>query len=164
MVPNYPIRNLPAEPCNRNGIAALEGLFNTNVDSFFSNAAALCLDPVLVSPNCADPLYRRSARVSIGAVFQVQLTRIREWEQGIADLKHAGYVAVGLPLVEGAIMLDELVAEDLEKLALELGNECHGITAESDTLLDRRVTIPMMGGVDSLNATAAATAAFYAAR
>lgn len=61
-------------------------------------------------------------------------------------------------------MLDELVAEDHEKLALELRIECHGITAESNTLLGRRVTIPIMGGVDSLNVTATRTAAFYATR
>nr|WP_029746505.1 RNA methyltransferase [Leucobacter chironomi] len=154
-----------AEPRRRSRIAVLEGLVDhTNVGSAFRNAAALGLDAVLVSPTCADPLYRRSVRVSMGTVFQVPWTRIPDWTKGIAELKAAGYVLAGMTLGEGAITLDELVAEDHEKLALVFGTEGHGITAETDALLDRRVTIPMMGGVDSLNVTAAAAVAFYATR
>ena len=100
----------------------------------------------------------------MGTVFQVPWTRIPDWTKGIAELKAAGYVLAGMTLGEGAITLDELVAEDHEKLALVFGTEGHGITAETDALLDRRVTIPMMGGVDSLNVTAAAAVAFYATR
>lgn len=154
-----------AEPRRRSRIAVLEGLVDhTNVGSAFRNAAALGLDAVLVSPTCADPLYRRSVRVSMGTVFQVPWTRIPDWTEGIAELKAAGYVLAGMTLGEGAITLDELVAEDHEKLALVFGTEGHGITRETDALLDRRVTIPMMGGVDSLNVTAAAAVAFYATR
>ncbi|MEU3138360.1 RNA methyltransferase [Nocardiopsis alba] len=154
-----------AEPRGRSRIAVLEGLVDhTNVGSAFRNAAALGLDAVLVSPTCADPLYRRSVRVSMGTVFQVPWTRIPDWTKGLAELKAAGYVLAGMTLGEGAITLDELVAEDHEKLALVFGTEGHGITAETDALLDRRVTIPMMGGVDSLNVTAAAAVAFYATR
>ncbi|WP_370448269.1 TrmH family RNA methyltransferase, partial [Kocuria sp. CPCC 104605] len=154
-----------AEPRRRSRIAVLEGLVDhTNVGSAFRNAAALGLDAVLVSPTCADPLYRRSVRVSMGTVFQVPWTRIPDWTEGIAELKAAGYVLAGMTLGEGAITLDELVAEDHEKLALVFGTEGHGITRETDALLDRRVTIPMMGGVDSLNVTASAAVAFYATR
>lgn len=154
-----------AEPRRRSRIAVLEGLVDhTNVGSAFRNAAALGLDAVLVSPTCADPLYRRSVRVSMGTVFQVPWTRIPDWTKGIAELKAAGYIVAGMTLGEGAITLDELVAEDHEKLALVFGTEGHGITRETDALLDRRVTIPMMGGVDSLNVTAAAAVAFYATR
>lgn len=154
-----------AEPRRRSRIAVLEGLVDhTNVGSAFRNAAALGLDAVLVSPTCADPLYRRAVRVSMGTVFQVPWTRIPDWTKGIAELKAAGYIVAGMTLGEGAITLDELVAEDHEKLALVFGTEGHGITPETDALLDRRVTIPMMGGVDSLNVTAAAAVAFYATR
>lgn len=153
-----------AEPRRRSRIAVLEVVDHTNVGSAFRNAAALGLDAVLVSPTCADPLYRRSVRVSMGTVFQVPWTRIPDWTKGIAELKAAGYVLAGMTLGEGAITLDELVAEDHEKLALVFGTEGHGITRETDALLDRRVTIPMMGGVDSLNVTAAAAVAFYATR
>ncbi|MGO3894243.1 TrmH family RNA methyltransferase [Brevibacterium aurantiacum] len=163
--PKLPHPEPAAEPSGRSRVAVLEGLVDhTNVGSAFRNAAALGLDAVLVSPTCADPLYRRSVRVSMGTVFQVPWTRIPDWEKGIADLKEAGYVVAGLTLGEGAITLDDLVAEDHEKLALVFGTEGHGITRETDALLDRRVTIPMMGGVDSLNVTAAAAVAFYATK
>lgn len=163
--PKIPHPEPVAESSGRSRVAVLEGLVDhTNVGSAFRNAAALGLDAVLVSPTCADPLYRRSVRVSMGTVFQVPWTRIPEWEKGIADLKEAGYIVAGLTLGDGAITLDDLVAEDHEKLALVFGTEGHGITRETDALLDRRVTIPMVGGVDSLNVTAAAAVAFYATK
>lgn len=100
----------------------------------------------------------------MGTVFQVPWTRIPDWTKGIAEAQ-GGWLCPGRHDVgEGAITLDELVAEDHEKLALVFGTEGHGITRETDALLDRRVTIPMMGGVDSLNVTAAAAVAFYATR
>lgn len=149
----------------RSRIAILEGLTDhANVGSGFRNAAALGVDAVLVTPTCADPLYRRSVRVSMGTVFQVPWTRIPEWPAGIDELKEAGYVVAGMTLAEGAITLDELVAEDHEKLALVFGTEGDGITPATDRVLDRRVTIPMMGGVDSLNVAAATAVTFYATR
>lgn len=149
----------------RTRIAILEGLTDHgNVGSAIRNAAALGIDAVLVTPTCADPLYRRSVRVSMGTVFQVPWTRIPEWPAGIDELKDAGYVVAGMTLGEGAITLDELVAEDHEKLALVFGTEGDGITQATDRLLDRRVTIPMMGGVDSLNVAAATAVTFYATR
>lgn len=149
----------------RSRIAILEGLTDhANVGSAMRNAAALGIDAVLVTPTCADPLYRRAVRVSMGTVFQVPWTRIPEWPAGIDELKDAGYVVAGMTLREGAITLDELVAEDHEKLALIFGSEGFGITARTDALLDRRVTIPMMGGVDSLNVATASAVTFYATR
>ncbi|MGM1016263.1 MAG: TrmH family RNA methyltransferase [Actinomycetota bacterium] len=149
----------------RSRIAILEGLTDhANVGSAFRNAAALGFDAVLVSPDCADPLYRRSVRVSMGTVFQVPWTRIPEWPAGVHQLQEAGYIVAGMTLGEGTITLDALVAENHEKLALVFGTEGHGITAPTDRILDRRVTIPMMGGVDSLNVAAASAVAFYATR
>ncbi|MGF6823528.1 tRNA G18 (ribose-2'-O)-methylase SpoU [Microbacterium sp. ZKA21] len=146
-------------------IAVLEGLTDhANVGGVFRNAAALGLDAVLVSPDCADPLYRRSVRVSMGTVFQVPWTRIPEWLPGIRELQRAGCVVAGMTLGEGALTLDELVAEDHEKLALVFGTEGHGLAPVTDGILDRRVTIPMSGGVDSLNVAAASAVAFYATR
>ncbi|MDN6303181.1 MAG: RNA methyltransferase, partial [Brachybacterium sp.] len=81
----------------RSRIAILEGLTDhANVGSGFRNAAALGVDAVLVTPTCADPLYRRSVRVSMGTVFQVPWTRIPEWPAGIDELKDAGYVVAGM--------------------------------------------------------------------
>ncbi|MFC4137157.1 MULTISPECIES: RNA methyltransferase [unclassified Microbacterium] len=149
----------------RSRVAVLEGLTDhANVGALFRSAAALGVDAVLVSPSCADPLYRRSVRVSMGTVFQVPWTRIEDWGAGIGELKKAGYVVVGMTLGAGAITLDELVTEAPERVALLFGNEGEGLTAATDAMLDRRVTIPMMGGVDSLNVAAASAVAFYATR
>ncbi|PKI92870.1 rRNA methyltransferase [Actinomycetales bacterium SN12] len=150
---------------DRPRVAVLEGLTDhTNVGAIFRSAAALGVDAVLVSPTCADPLYRRSMRVSMGTVFQVPWTRIESWPDGIDDLRSAGYLVAGMTLGGGAIALEDLVAESPERLALIFGTEGDGIRPETDRLLDRRVTIPMVGGVDSLNVAAASAVAFYATR
>ncbi|MFD1150788.1 TrmH family RNA methyltransferase [Saccharothrix hoggarensis] len=130
----------------------------------FRLAAAMGVDAVLVTPRCADPLYRRSIRVSMGTVFQVPWTRIDPWPSGIDQLKAAGYVVSGMTLGDGAITLDELVAEDHDNLALVFGTEGHGLEPQTEKVLDRRVTIPMAGGIDSLNVAASSAVAFYATR
>lgn len=155
----------PPAKHRRRRIAVLEGLVShENVGSAFRAAAALGVDAVLVTPNCADPLYRRSVRVSMGTVFQVPWTRLESWPGDAQMLKDDGYVLAGMTLGEGAITLDELVAEDHDSLALVVGTEGPGLSPATDALLDRRVTIPMMGGVDSLNVASAAAVAFYATR
>ena len=100
----------------------------------------------------------------MGTVFQVPWTRIDPWPESIDTLQDAGFVVAGMTLGEGAITLDELVAEDYEKLALVFGSEGPGLTQATEQRLDRRVTIPMMGGVDSLNVAAASALALYATR
>lgn len=149
----------------RSRIAVLENLTDhTNVGAIFRSAAAIGVDAVLVSPQCADPLYRRSIRVSMGTVFQVPWTRIESWPGDLEALKDAGYFVAGMSLGEGAITLDELVAQDHQKLALVFGTEGEGLRPETDQALDARVTIPMMNGVDSLNVAASSAVAFYATR
>ncbi|MCS3842453.1 RNA methyltransferase [Microbacterium sp. AK031] len=161
LVPPHPESQRTA----RSRVAVLEGLTDhANVGSAFRNAAALGVDAVLVTPSCADPFYRRAVRVSMGTVFQVPWTRIENWPAGIVDLQAAGYIVAGMTLGEGAITLDRLVEEDHEKLALIFGTEGDGIASETDRRLDRRVTIPMMGGVDSLNVAAASAVVFHATR
>lgn len=146
-------------------IAILDGLVDhTNVGACFRSAAAMGVDAVLVTPTCADPLYRRAIRVSMGTVFQVPWTRIGSWPSGVDKLKAAGYVVAGMTLGEGSITLDDLVDEDHQNLALVFGTEGHGLSAQTEKVLDRRVTIPMMGGVDSLNVAASSAVAFYATR
>jgi tRNA G18 (ribose-2'-O)-methylase SpoU len=124
----------------------------TNVGAIFRSAAALGVDAVLVSPRCADPLYRRSVRVSMGTVFQVPWTRIESWPGGL----HA--------LAEDAVSLDDLVADPPERLALVLGTEGDGLSRAAVEAADVVVTIPMAGGVDSLNVAAASAVAFWATR
>jgi len=146
-------------------VAILEDIVDhTNVGALIRSAAAMGVDAVLVTPRCADPLYRRAIRVSMGTVFQVPWTRIDPWPESIDTLQDAGFVVAGMTLGEGAITLDELVAEDYEKLALVFGSEGPGLTQATEQRLDRRVTIPMMGGVDSLNVAAASALALYATR
>ncbi|MGW9412613.1 TrmH family RNA methyltransferase [Arthrobacter cupressi] len=154
-----------AELRGRSRIAVLENLTDhTNVGAIFRSAAAIGVDAVLVSPQCADPLYRRSIRVSMGTVFQVPWTRIESWPGDLEVLKEAGYFVAGMSLGEGAITLDELVAQDHQNLALVFGTEGEGLRPETDQALDARVTIPMMNGVDSLNVAASSAVAFYATR
>lgn len=150
---------------SRSRIAIFENIVDhTNLGAAFRSAAAIGVDAVLVTPSCADPLYRRSIRVSMGTVFQVPWARIDSWPADIDMVKEYGYVVAGMTLGEGAITLDELVAEDHPHLALVFGAEGHGLTRQADRRLDRRVTIPMMHGVDSLNVAASAAVAFYATR
>lgn len=149
----------------RSRVAVLEDLTDhTNVGAIFRSAAAIGVDAVLVTPQCADPLYRRSIRVSMGTVFQVPWTRVDPWPAGIEQLKEAGYFVAGMSLGEGAITLDELVAQDHQNLVLIFGTEGDGLKPETDQLLDARVTIPMLNGVDSLNVAASSAVAFYATR
>ena len=149
----------------RSRIAILENLTDhTNVGAVFRSAAAIGVDGVLVTPQCADPLYRRSIRVSMGTVFQVPWTRIESWPASLEQLKEAGYFVAGMSLGEGAITLDELVAQDHQNLVLVFGTEGDGLKPETERLLDARVTIPMMNGVDSLNVAASSAVAFYATR
>ncbi|WP_106506803.1 TrmH family RNA methyltransferase [Brachybacterium timonense] len=149
----------------RSRIAIFENIVDhTNLGAAFRSAAAIGVDAVLVTPSCADPLYRRSIRVSMGTVFQVPWARIDSWPADIDMIKEHGYVVAGMTLGEGAITLDELVEEDHPHLALVFGTEGHGLTRQADRRLDRRVTIPMMHGVDSLNVAASAAVAFYATR
>ncbi len=100
----------------------------------------------------------------MGTVFQIPWTRIDPWPGSIDTLQDAGFVVAGMTLGEGAITLDELVAEEHDKLALVFGSEGHGLTRATEQRLDRRVTIPMMGGVDSLNVAASSALALYATR
>ncbi|WP_273651331.1 TrmH family RNA methyltransferase [Cellulomonas fimi] len=146
-------------------VAVLEDVVDhTNVGAAFRSAAALGVDAVLVTPRCADPLYRRSVRVSMGTVFQVPWTRIDPWPAGIEDLRAQGFVTASLALADDALTLDELVADPPERLALVLGAEGHGLKPATVAASDLVVRIPMAGGVDSLNVAAAAAVAFWATR
>ena len=137
---------------------------HTNVGAVFRSAAALGIDAVLVTPRCADPLYRRSIRVSMGTVFQVPWTRIDPWPRGIADLKAAGFTVATLALADDAVSLDDLAASPPDRLALVLGTEGDGLSHHTLAAADLTVTIPMAGGVDSLNVAAAGAVAAWALR
>jgi tRNA G18 (ribose-2'-O)-methylase SpoU len=146
-------------------VAILEDIVDhTNVGAAFRSAAALGVDAVLVTPRCADPLYRRSVRVSMGTVFQVPWTRFESWPRGMAELQDEGFTVAALALSDDAVSLDDLAANPPERLALVLGTEGHGMTPGAITRADVVVKIPMADGVDSLNVAAASAVAFYATR
>jgi tRNA G18 (ribose-2'-O)-methylase SpoU len=128
---------------------------HTNVGAVFRSAAALGVDAVLVTPRCADPLYRRSIRVSMGTVFQVPWTRIDPWPGAIDRLKALGLTVATLALSGDAVSVDDLAADPPERLALVLGTEGDGLSHHTLDVADLTVTIPMAGGVDSLNVAAA---------
>ncbi|WP_067780634.1 TrmH family RNA methyltransferase [Actinomyces vulturis] len=150
-------------------IAILEDLVDhTNVGAAFRSAAALGIDAVLVTPHCADPLYRRSVRVSMGTVFQVPWTRIERWP-AVDELHDAGFTVAALALSDDSISLDEFIASEEctapdSKVAMVLGAEGDGLKPCTIAQADRVVRIPMAGGVDSLNVAAAAAVAFWAVR
>jgi tRNA G18 (ribose-2'-O)-methylase SpoU len=135
---------------------------HTNVGAIFRSGAALGFDAVLVSPRCADPLYRRSIKVGMGAVFSVPWTRLPDWYDALPDLARAGFTTVALTLAEGAVPIEQAVA-DVDRLALVLGSEGHGLSPRWEQTADRRAIIPMAAGIDSLNVAAATAVACYVA-
>ncbi len=135
---------------------------HTNVGAAFRAAAGLGADAVLVSPGGADPLYRRSVRVSMGTVFQVPWTRIADWESAVDDLHAARFDIAALALREDAVTLDAYAAERPERVAIVMGTEGDGLSRTALEKADTVVTIPMFGGVDSLNVASAAAVALWA--
>jgi len=164
------VRRPPAPPlpellAGARRVAVLEDVTDhTNVGAIVRSAAALGLDAVLVTPRCADPLYRRAVRVSMGTVFEIPWARLERWPEGVEDLRSAGFTVAALALEPGATTLDELAARAPERLALLLGTEGAGLSRAAIEAADLVVTIPMARGVDSLNVAAAAAVAFWATR
>ena len=146
-------------------IVVLEDLVDhTNVGAAFRSVAALSADAIIVTDRCADPLYRRSVRVSMGTVFAVPWARSHDWETDVAALRRAGFVVVALALGADAEPLDRFADGAPERVALVLGAEGDGLAAETISSCDVVVRIPMAGGVDSLNVAAACAVACWALR
>jgi tRNA G18 (ribose-2'-O)-methylase SpoU len=136
---------------------------HTNVGAAFRSAAALGVDAILLSPRCADPLYRRAIKVAMGAVFTVPYARIEHWYDALGQLREEGFTTVALALTDDAVNLEEAVA-GVDRLALVMGTEGHGLSDRWLTTSDVRAMIPMAAGVDSLNVAAATAVACYVAR
>lgn len=146
-------------------VVVLEDIVDhTNVGAVIRSCAGLAMDAVLVTPRCADPLYRRAIRVSMGTVFQVPWTRVTPWPGALETLRDAGFETVGLALAAGAVPLDEYAAQPPERVALVVGAEGDGLARRTLDGVDALVTIPMARGVDSLNVAAAAAVAAWALR
>ena len=151
-------------------IVILENVQNpTNVGAIFRSAAALGMEAVLLTPGCSNPLYRRSARVSMGTVFQIPWTYIgsetADWpDKGMELLKTLGFKTAAMALSDNSVSIGDprLMAE--EKLAILLGSEGDGLTDGTIAACDYTVKIPMYHGVDSLNVAAASAVAFWQLR
>ena len=147
--------------CRR--VAVLENVMNpTNVGAIFRSAAALGMDAVLLTQGCTDPLYRRSARVSMGTVFQVPWTYVPEDWQRI--LNAHGFATAAMALTDDSLPIDDPVLRARERLAVVLGTEGDGLAKSTIAACDYTVKIPMFHGVDSLNVAAASAVAFWELR
>ncbi len=156
--------------CDAKRIVVLEDVENpTNVGAIFRSAAALGIDAVLLTQSCADPLYRRAARVSMGTVFQIPWTyfekKDRNWpDPVIADLQSRGFAFAAMALSDRSVPMDDPVLQKEECLAILMGNEENGLRQETIDRCDYTVKIPMFHGVDSLNVAAASAVAFWELR
>lgn len=177
---------------NASRIVVLEEVVNpTNVGAIVRSAAALGMDAVVMTSGCADPLYRRAARVSMGTIFQIpwtilpgkiktqhttnstgimsndtsagmQCDKENYWpEIGMDELKKYGFKTVSMALRKNTISIDDERLEKEEKLAIIMGTEGEGLKNETIDASDYTVKIPMKHGVDSLNVAAASAVAFY---
>ena len=164
---------LPAveEVCrNARRLVVLENVQNpTNVGAIFRSAAALGMDGILLTPGCSNPLYRRSARVSMGTVFQIPWTfigsDITDWPSpGMEQLKQMGFKTLSMALKDDSFSIDDPQLRQEEKLAILLGAEGDGLAEETIAACDFTVKIPMYHGVDSLNVAAASAVAFWELR
>ncbi|WP_436971077.1 TrmH family RNA methyltransferase [Micromonospora coxensis] len=143
-------------------VVILENVNNhTNLGAVFRGAAALGIDAVLLSPSCADPLYRRSVRVSMGEVFAMPYATLERWPAGLDQVRQAGFTVLAMTPAPDAVPIQRLTPAQRERAALLLGAEGPGLTDAAQSASDVRVVIPMRRGVDSLNVAAAAAVAFW---
>ena len=143
-------------------IVVLDDVENpTNVGALFRCSAALGADLVIVTNNSADPLYRRSARVSMGTVFQVPFAIVDKKDDYISILKDLGIKTATMALSSDSVNIDDPSLNSENRLALILGNEGYGLPAETIAKSDYTVCIPMAHGVDSLNVAAAGAIAIW---
>lgn len=161
-------------------IVVMEDVMNpTNMGAIFRSAAALGMDAILLTPGCADPLYRRSGRVSMGAVFQIPWTYLdknsmtdgpaqtepdRLSGSYVQQLKAMGFTTVSMALREDTVSIDDPQLQKKDKIAILLGSENTGLKPSTIAACDYTVRIPMYHGVDSLNVAAASAVAFWELR
>lgn len=152
---------------NAHRVAVLENVMNpTNVGAIFRSAAALNMDAILVTAGCADPLYRRAIRVSMGTVFQIPWTYLDGRAEegalpGIRRLRENGFLTVSMALCDDSLSIRDPRLHAAEKLAVILGTEGDGLSDMTIADSDYTVRIPMAHGVDSLNVAAASAVAFW---
>jgi tRNA G18 (ribose-2'-O)-methylase SpoU len=144
-------------------IAVLEGVNDhENLGSIFRNAAGLGVDAVIFGAGCADPLYRRAVRVSMGHALLVPYAWVARWPGDLALLRNNGFQLLALtPDSEAQTLADAMESVNGSKVAVLVGAEGPGLTESAMRASDLRVRIPMSRGTDSLNVATAAACAFY---
>jgi tRNA G18 (ribose-2'-O)-methylase SpoU len=143
-------------------VLVLEGVNDhENLGSIFRNAAGLGVDAVVFGPGCADPLYRRAVRVSMGHALLVPYARTQEWPADLNILRDNGFRLIAMTPDPGAATLAESMPTASEKIAFLVGAEGPGLSERAMRASDMRVRIPMSRGTDSLNVATAAALAFY---
>lgn len=149
-----------AEVLGAETITVLEGVNDhENIGSIFRNAAGMDVGAVVLAPGCADPLYRRSVRVSMGHALRIPYAVASRWPADLATIREAGYRVVAMTPSPGAVPLARAVGEG--PVAVLLGAEGPGLTEHAMRAADVRARIPMSPGTDSLNVATAAGLAFY---
>lgn len=144
-------------------VAVLEGVNDhENLGSIFRNAAGLGVDAVVFGSGCADPLYRRAVRVSMGHALLVPYARATEWPADLVRLRESGFRLLAMtPQGEARALREAMAAVHGERVAVLVGAEGPGLTTAALRISDLRVRIPMSRGTDSLNVATAAAVAFY---
>ena len=163
-------RGRPAAPAavvrRARRVAVLEGLNDhENLGAVARSAAALGVDALLLDPTCADPLYRRCVRVSMGEILHLGLARVDPWPDGLQVLRDAGFTIVALTPDPSADPVDTVAARiGTEPVAVLLGAEGRGLSTGALAAADHRAHIPMRPGADSLNVGHAAAIVFHVLR
>lgn len=148
----------------------LEGVGDhENIGSLFRNAAGMDVDGVLFGAACADPLYRRSVRVSMGHVLRLPFAHLpgttTTWQRSLEGLKEKGFRIVAMTPGEGSVPLWEAMTDEhgepVDKIAIVVGAEGPGMTEHAMRACDLRARIPMAPGTDSLNVATSAAVGFY---
>jgi tRNA G18 (ribose-2'-O)-methylase SpoU len=144
-------------------VAVLEGVNDhENLGSIFRNAAGLGVDAVVFGVGCADPLYRRAVRVSMGHALLVPYAWTEAWPKDLELLRDNGFRLLAMTPDPSARTLPEAITDVAdEKAAILVGAEGSGLTEHAMRASDVRVRIPMSRGTDSLNVATAAALAFY---
>lgn len=141
-------------------VVVLERVSNAdNVGGIFRSAAAFGADAVLLGPACADPLYRKAIRTSMGAALRVPFAWLQDWPADLARLQAVGFRLLALTPSEPAMPLRDIAPT--ARLALLVGHEGDGLSDEVRAAADLCARIPMAAGVDSLNVATAASVALY---
>jgi tRNA G18 (ribose-2'-O)-methylase SpoU len=153
------------DPAAPRRLAVLEGLNDhENLGSIARSAVALGIEGLLLDPQCADPLYRRSVRVSMGHILTLPFAVLSGWPADLTRLHDAGYLTVALTPAPDAVDLCDVDAQAHPRTAVLLGAEGPGLTPEAQRAARVRARIPMRSGVDSLGVAAAAAVAFATLR